>query len=140
MAFTVTEYVSGNFESIVDVNADGTLWDLTFDIESPQTEFLAFNFNYTKQASANISISSYFETAEARNEPSLADVWFQETYLTDSASTPYTVIHATAGLSRIIVPVSKTSNRIKITIVADVATGTDSLVVFASENAPKGNR
>ena len=60
--FTVSELVPENFESITDVSGGlGTSWECIFNIRGRQTDFLAFNFEYIKDASASVTIESAFE-------------------------------------------------------------------------------
>ena len=142
VAFAVTEIIADTFEEIEMTGVAGSIWDLTFNVENRQTQFLAFYFEYTQDASTNFTIQASFEPIEARQDAgaTLIDQFYKETYLDDSSSTQYAPIHSEAGKSRIMIPVSQTTNRVKITITPDVATGADTLVCFASEVCVKGNR
>ncbi len=140
MAFAVTEMVTDNFESLTDVNSDGTLWECVFDVKSPQTDFLVLGMTYTKDASSKFNMISSFEFTEQLENDILIDEFFQEIILDDSSGLIFNPEFTEEGNLRVIVPVSKTANRVKISIVADVATGSDTLVLFASEESVKGNR
>ena len=58
----------------------------------------------------------------------------------ETTGAPYNPSWSTAGKHNIRIPITMATNRIKLVIVPDVASGTDTLVVFGSENCVRGNR
>lgn len=136
MAFAVTEFVSSNFESIVDKNADGTVWECTFDIVNPQCDHIELFLKYTKDASSNFTLKNEFVHEDVSGE------FFGETILNLSASTidDATLTHSEEGGWRVIVPVTKSCDKVRFVITPDVATGSDTLEIFADEIVVKPTR
>jgi len=140
--FIVNEYISNNFDEINDVNGDGSLWELIYTIKNSQINFFVLSFDYIKDISTYFSISALFEPVEAIINKDVGNLWFQETILTDTTSKKYEITHGDDGKCRIIIPIARTSNRIKIKIAPDITDSgaTDTLTVLGSENSIKGNR
>ena len=145
MVFTVSEKISGIYDDVSDTSTltDGSEWELIYDIKNPQTDFVAFCFEYTQDASSNFTIQASFESAEVADDDDntfedLIDVFYQETKLDDTTSSAFAPAHSTAGAFRINIPVTFASNRIKLKITPDVATGSDTLICFMSELTIRG--
>ena len=137
MTFTVTESVTDTFESITDTNADGSQWDIIYDVKAFQAEYVEFFYKYTKNASADFTIQMSYS-----NKNLTADDFYKETILDPSLLTISLAIFtaADAGNYRIIYPVGKANDKVKITIIPDVATGTDTLVIHMVDLVVKSSR
>ncbi len=142
MVFTASEKIASKFVSVTDTSAgtDGSEWTLIFNIKNPQTAFIVFKFEYTKNASTLFNMQVARESAESVNKPDLENWFCGETWLTVDESVPFNPEHAKAGKWEIIIPISKATGRVSIVIVPDNATGTDTLVCYAEEVLVRGNR
>ena len=137
MTFAITESVTGTFDSITDTNADGTQWDLIYDVKAFQAEYVEFFYKYTKNASTEFTIQVSFSNKELTSTD-----FYKETILDPSLLTISSAVftEADAGNFRIIYPVGKADDKVKITIIPDVASGTDTMVVHMVDLAVKSSR
>ena len=137
MTFIVTESVTDTFESITDTNADGTQWDIIYDVKAFQAEYVELFFKYTKDSSTNFTIQMSYS-----NKDLTATDFYKETILDPSLLTiaPALFTQSDAGNYRIIYPVGKADDKVKITIIPDVATGSDTLVIHMVDLVVKSSR
>jgi len=136
MAFTTTEFVADNLESITDVNADGTEWACVYDVKNPKCEFVELLYKYTKNTSTNFTLKTEFVSKRVSGE------FFGETILDTTSMTvdDATLTIDTAGSYSIRIPVGIANDKVKITITPDVAGGTDTLEIYIDELTSKSSR
>lgn len=138
--FTVTEKIADTFVSVTNVGGTGAQWDLVFDIKDRKCDFVVFYFELTKDAASKFNFQAAFEPHDSLTEDDLEGEFYKETFLDSSSCEPYNPEHTEDGKYRVIIPVSQTSTKIKLSIVPDVETGDDTLVCHMEENVTKGNR
>lgn len=123
MAFTTTEKITDTFESITLV---GSTFEAVVNLQGRQSDYMAFYFDYVQDASAQLQFG--FETSDED------DVFYKETVVDSSTSTPFEPIHSAGGKYRIIIPTYKASDKLKILITPDNITGIDTLVIHADNS------
>jgi hypothetical protein len=132
MTFAVTNKVEDTFE-ITDVNADGSLWEAVLTVEQPQVEYVSFYWDYTKGSSTNFVVGASFED---KTNP---ETYYNETEVSTQVGSTGSFTWTLAGQHRYVVPVTMSTTRVKFTIVPDVATGIDTLVLHGNANTTMRN-
>ena len=137
MAFTVTNLVDGN-TTPVDVNTDGSLWEIIYDIKANQAEELMFVFEYTKDTSTEFTI----QVSYSFDPRLLVSNKFNELIvdLPNTKTEKALITHAHEGSHALFIPISKIPDKVHIFITPDVSTGNDTLKVYVEQNIVKSYR
>jgi hypothetical protein len=137
MALAITEKITDNLELIDDVNADGSLWELTYNIKNSNCEYVEILWDYTKNASTLFTIQVAFSDIN-----DVDGTFYKETIMDPSLLTigAATFTEADAGPFRAIYPVGQVADKIKFIITPDVASGTDTIKVIVNELVNHGTR
>jgi len=132
MAFTVTKAVTGDKTiHIEDVNGDGSLWRISYDMRSVDATFIEFAFTYTKDGSSKFDILNKHTIYSTKLETQYTEM------IVDAAGIATELKYEVSeeGSHFLFLPVGFTSGVAILDIEPDVASGTDTLAVtVAAQN------
>lgn len=134
MAFTVTELIANNFESLTLV---GSAWEAIYKIKTPDVNALVLYMEYTKDVSSKIDIQTQFASKWIDPQD-----YYDELILDESSMVLENLSMElnNEGKKRLILTNIQSEDFIKIKFTPDNLTGADTLVLYINEDKFGGKR
>lgn len=131
MTFTIS--LKDSAETDVTVSAGATELTAYFDVENVQTDYVIMFYEYVKDVSTNFDIDISIDTKDYSD-------YYQETVIDFSSAViqPATITHSDAGNFKLVIPVTKDADNLRVVFTPDTMTGSDTLTVFFRENIVHG--